>query len=57
MNQIKETMDHLKEKLDCPIMSCISSSDTYKNLLDHMVKNTNTYQTILKKQQLNKIIL
>lgn len=57
MNQIKKTMDHLKEKLDCPIMSCISSSDTYKNLLDHMVKNTNTYQTIFKKQQLNTIIL
>lgn len=55
MNQVKKTMDHLKEKLDCPIMYCISSSDTYKNLLDHMVKNT--YQTILKKQQLNKIIL
>lgn len=50
-------MDHLKEKLDCPIMYCISSSDTYRNLLDHTVQNTNTYQTILKKQQLNKIIL
>lgn len=31
-------MDDLKEKLDCPIMNCISSSDTYKNLQDHMVK-------------------
>lgn len=40
INQVKKTMDDLKEKLDCPIMYCISSSDTYKNLLDHMVKDT-----------------
>lgn len=38
--QVKKTMDDLKEKLDCPIMYCISSSDTYKNLQDHMVKTT-----------------
>lgn len=30
-------MDDLKEKLDCPTMCCVSSSDTYKNLQDHMV--------------------
>lgn len=30
-------MDALKEKLDCPTMYCVSSSDTYKNLQDHMV--------------------
>lgn len=30
-------MDELKEKLDCPTMCCTSSSDTYKNLQDHMV--------------------
>lgn len=41
-------MDDLREMLDCPIMYCISSSDTYKNLLDHMVKDTNMYQSLNK---------
>lgn len=41
-------MDDLREKLDCPIVYCISSSDTYKNLLDHMVKDTNMYQSLNK---------
>lgn len=50
-------MDHLKEKLYCPIMYCISSSDTYKNLLDHMVTNTNICLTTLNKQQFNKMFL
>lgn len=37
-------MSDLKEKLDSPVTSCTSSSETYKCLQDHMVRgNTHTH--------------
>lgn len=40
--QVKKTMSDLKEKLDCLVTYCTSSSETYKNLQDHMVRKTLT---------------
>lgn len=40
-------MSDLKEKLDCPITYCTSSSETYKSLQDHMVrKNTKNANSV-----------
>lgn len=39
-------MSDLKEKLDCPVTYCSSSSETYKGLQDHMVRK-NTKNTLM----------
>ncbi|XP_023266581.1 nesprin-1-like [Seriola lalandi dorsalis] len=36
LEQVKKTMSDIKEKLDCPITHCSSSSETYKILQNHM---------------------
>lgn len=36
-HQVKKTMGDLKEKLDCPVTNCLSTSETYKSLQGHMV--------------------
>ncbi|XP_074471050.1 nesprin-1-like isoform X3 [Sebastes fasciatus] len=36
LEQVKKAMSDLKEKLDCPVTYCSSSSETYKGLQDHM---------------------
>ncbi|XP_067337447.1 nesprin-1 isoform X16 [Channa argus] len=36
LEQVKRIMTDLKVKLDCPVASCTSSSETYKILQDHM---------------------
>ncbi|GLD49390.1 nesprin-1-like protein [Lates japonicus] len=36
LEQVKKTMSGIKEKLDCPIAYCSSSSETYKILQNHM---------------------
>ena len=38
--QVKKSMSDLKEKLDCPITFCSSSSETYRGLQEHVVGKT-----------------
>ncbi|XP_028460432.1 nesprin-1-like [Perca flavescens] len=36
LEQVKKAMSELKEKFDCPVTYCSSSSETYKSLQDHV---------------------